>query len=83
MPRKKTGLASSTKKRYIKSTCHCLILCQNIVGGLYTIISEGKFTQSKTGNFIENSYNILYTLYMDKDTILSILVLSKGGTYDE
>lgn len=46
MPRKKTGLASSTKKRYIKSTCHCLILCQNIVGGLYTIISEGKFTQS-------------------------------------
>lgn len=47
MPRKKTGLASSTKKRYIKSTCHCLILCQNIVGGLYTIISEGKFTQSK------------------------------------
>jgi hypothetical protein len=25
----------------------------------------------------------LYTLYMDKDTILSILVLSKGGTYDE
>lgn len=34
----------------------------------------------KTGNFIENSYNILYTLYMDKDTIL---VLSKGGTYDE
>ena len=47
MPRKKTGLASSTKKRYIKSTCHCLILCQNIVGGLYTIISEGKFTQSR------------------------------------
>ena len=47
MPRKKTGLASSTKKRYIKSTCHCLILCQNIVGGLYTIISEGKFTQSE------------------------------------
>lgn len=37
----------------------------------------------KTGNFIENSYNILYTLYMDKDIILSILVLSKGGTYDE
>ena len=48
MPRKKTGLASSTKKRYIKSTCHCLILCQNIVGGLYTIISEGKFTQSSS-----------------------------------
>ena len=48
MPRKKTGLASSTKKRYIKSTCHCLILCQNIVGGLYTIISEGKFTQSNS-----------------------------------
>lgn len=52
MPRKKTGLASSTKKRYIKSTCHCLILCQNIVGGLYTIISEGKFTQSSMQKFL-------------------------------
>jgi len=54
MPRKKTGLASSTKKRYIKSTCHCLILCQNIVGGLYTIISEGKFTQSIAKYALDN-----------------------------
>lgn len=37
---KKTGLAWSTQKRYTKSTSHCLILCQNIVGELYTIISE-------------------------------------------
>ena len=63
MPRKKTGLASSTKKRYIKSTCHCLILCQNIVGGLYTIISEGKFTQSdrksKIVIFIKNRYTVI------------------------
>lgn len=57
MPRKKTGLASSTKKRYIKSTCHCLILCQNIVGGLYTIISEGKFTQSSYKIKLKSSYD--------------------------
>ena len=60
MPRKKTGLASSTKKRYIKSTCHCLILCQNIVGGLYTVISEGKFTQSSHSLDIEISKYIIY-----------------------
>ena len=46
MRRKKTGLASSTKKMYIKSTSHCLIFYQSIVGGLNTIISEGKFTLS-------------------------------------
>lgn len=61
MPRKKTGLASSTKKRYIKSTCHCLILCQNIVGGLYTIISEGKFTQSKREKVIASVHKECYT----------------------
>ena len=44
--RRKTGLASNTKKSYIKSKSHCLIFYQSIVGGLYTIISEGKFTQS-------------------------------------
>lgn len=44
--RKKTGLASSTQMSYIKSTSHCLILEQSIVGELYTVISEGKFTQS-------------------------------------
>lgn len=33
-------------KLYIKSTGHCLILYQSIVGELYTIISEGKFTLS-------------------------------------
>ena len=60
MPRKKTGLASSTKKRYIKSTCHCLILCQNIVGGLYTIISEGKFTQSFEGEYLDRMWTIRY-----------------------
>lgn len=47
LPRRKTGLASNTKKSYIKSKSHCLIFYQSIVGGLYTIISEGKFTQSK------------------------------------
>lgn len=62
MPRKKTGLASSTKKRYIKSTCHCLILCQNIVGGLYTIISEGKFTQSKVRKTIDILFEKCYTI---------------------
>ena len=46
LPRRKTGLASNTKKSYIKSKSHCLIFYQSIVGGLYTIISEGKFTQS-------------------------------------
>ena len=61
MPRKKTGLASSTKKRYIKSTCHCLILCQNIVGGLYTIISEGKFTQSDAIEKLANKDKISYS----------------------
>lgn len=48
LPRRKTGLASNTKKSYIKSKSHCLIFYQSIVGGLYTIISEGKFTQSKS-----------------------------------
>ena len=62
MPRKKTGLASSTKKRYIKSTCHCLILCQNIVGGLYTIISEGKFTQSPKKNCFQVEADVLYNI---------------------
>ena len=47
LPRRKTGLASDTKKSYIKSKSHCLIFYQSIVGGLYTIISEGKFTQSR------------------------------------
>lgn len=62
MPRKKTGLASSTKKRYIKSTCHCLILCQNIVGGLYTIISEGKFTQSHIILRVEKNAKTTYNI---------------------
>ena len=66
MPRKKTGLASSTKKRYIKSTCHCLILCQNIVGGLYTIISEGKFTQSRMFWHIDRTFKMTYTKLSDR-----------------
>ncbi|MDD3220659.1 MAG: hypothetical protein PHC41_15980, partial [Lachnospiraceae bacterium] len=40
------GLDMSTQKMYINSTSHCLIFYQCIVGELYTIISEGKFTQS-------------------------------------
>lgn len=43
---RKTGLALYTQKRYIKYISHCLILYQRIMGELYTIISEGKFTQS-------------------------------------
>lgn len=78
MPRKKTGLASSTKKRYIKSTCHCLILCQNIVGGLYTIISEGKFTQSTVEGTVEILFGIVYT-----ETILTIADFQKRGKYYE
>lgn len=75
MPRKKTGLASSTKKRYIKSTCHCLILCQNIVGGLYTIISEGKFTQSYADNTAcKSNYNMLHFFYVTQD----IMSVSEG-----
>ncbi|MEE1039078.1 MAG: hypothetical protein U0K95_07915, partial [Eubacterium sp.] len=46
LPRKKTGLALYTLKKYIKTTSQCLILYQDIVGELYTVISEGKFTQS-------------------------------------
>ncbi|WP_278632682.1 hypothetical protein, partial [[Ruminococcus] lactaris] len=53
LPRRKTGLASNTKKSYIKSKSHCLIFYQSIVGGLYTIISEGKFTQSNITNRID------------------------------
>ena len=40
-------------KLYIKSTSHCLILYQSIVGELYTIISEGKFTLSDYKKKIE------------------------------
>ena len=69
MPRKKTGLASSTKKRYIKSTCHCLILCQNIVGGLYTIISEGKFTQSYIESDLEIQVKIKYNKCSTKEKV--------------
>ena len=73
MPRKKTGLASSTKKRYIKSTCHCLILCQNIVGGLYTIISEGKFTQSFSQSLLDILCKVYYSVFakqaMQKDSV--------------
>ena len=32
LPRRKTGLASNTKKSYIKSKSHCLIFYQSIVG---------------------------------------------------
>lgn len=46
LPGKKTELNSSTQKSYIKSTSHCLILYQSIVGEPYIIISEGKFTLS-------------------------------------
>ena len=55
LPRRKTGLASNTKKSYIKSKSHCLIFYQSIVGGLYTIISEGKFTQSNSKKLLEQN----------------------------
>lgn len=63
LPRRKTGLASNTKKSYIKSKSHCLIFYQSIVGGLYTIISEGKFTQSGLEEDIDK---ILQALYNDR-----------------
>lgn len=63
LPRRKTGLASNTKKSYIKSKSHCLIFYQSIVGGLYTIISEGKFTQSQIVTFIEIYRKMKYTDY--------------------
>ena len=40
-------------KMYIKSIGHCLILYQSIVGELYTIIYEGKFTLSDYKKKIE------------------------------
>lgn len=46
LPRERTGLASKIKKMYIKSTSCCLIFYQSIVGKLYTVKSEGKFTKS-------------------------------------
>ena len=61
LPRKKTGLALYTLKKYIKTTSQCLILYQDIVGELYTVISEGKFTQSSTSYLLvkigKTSYN--------------------------
>lgn len=60
LPRRKTGLASNTKKSYIKSKSHCLIFYQSIVGGLYTIISEGKFTQSYTFVCLDIFNNIIH-----------------------
>ena len=66
LPRRKTGLASNTKKSYIKSKSHCLIFYQSIVGGLYTIISEGKFTQSKRNADIEKKEEKRYN-YMQKE----------------
>jgi len=62
LPRRKTGLASNTKKSYIKSKSHCLIFYQSIVGGLYTIISEGKFTQSIQDIIIEEKDTIMYNI---------------------
>ena len=53
MPRKKTGLASSTKKRYIKSTCHCLILCQNIVGDSTPLFPKVNLRNRKRELFID------------------------------
>jgi len=41
-----SGLVSNAKMMYIKVTSHCLIHYQSIVGKLYTIKSEDKFTQS-------------------------------------
>lgn len=61
LPRRKTGLASNTKKSYIKSKSHCLIFYQSIVGGLYTIISEGKFTQSKNKKTLESEDELVYS----------------------
>jgi len=60
LPRRKTGLASNTKKSYIKSKSHCLIFYQSIVGGLYTIISEGKFTQSRTEIMLVKAGKLYY-----------------------
>ena len=46
-------------KLYIKSTGHCLILYQSIVGELYTIISEGKFTLSKRGRHLDRMKKVM------------------------
>ena len=64
LPRRKTGLASNTKKSYIKSKSHCLIFYQSIVGGLYTIISEGKFTQSLWEEALDNVATVGYNVYV-------------------
>ena len=63
LPREGTGLASGRKMMYIKSTSHCLIFCQRIVGELYTINSEGKFTQSAKTIGIENIEIWCYNKY--------------------
>ena len=53
MPGEKNGLVLHTQKMYIKTTSQCMILYQYIVGEFYTIISEGKFTQSEGYTNIE------------------------------
>lgn len=53
MPGEKNGLVLHTQKMYIKTTSQCLILYQYIVGEFYTIISEGKFTQSREWKIID------------------------------
>lgn len=77
LPRKKAGLALYTKKMYIKPTSHCLILYQYIMGELYTIISEGKFTQSVGAFFVYRLPKMSYDIYMLYDS-----EKTKGKNYD-
>ena len=53
MPGEKNGLVLHTQKMYIKTTSQCMILYQYIVGEFYTIISEGKFTQSMRADLVD------------------------------
>ena len=81
LPRRKTGLASNTKKSYIKSKSHCLIFYQSIVGGLYTIISEGKFTQSKNNGMVYIFLKKVYNKSIKSDNVKRIRTLKGAEEY--
>ena len=83
LPRRKTGLASNTKKSYIKSKSHCLIFYQSIVGGLYTIISEGKFTQSHAQDYLEVTIERHYTDIKELMTSYQKLILENQVVLEE
>jgi hypothetical protein len=54
------GLVSNAKIMYIKVTSHCLIHYQSIVGKLYTIKSEDKFTQSPQPILVDRHPWLIY-----------------------